>query len=232
MPMKILQWKSPYEILHGVKPTYDHLRTIGCLCYANVNKPNKDKFEDRGLRCIFIGYPPAQRGYKLYCLDLHEVICSRDVVFKEDIFPFKILQKENKPAQQQSVFPIMCDSIEDDDNPPNVPTSDHLSATQETAILEPITNIQESDIQPSQISQPQIRRSTRNTSQPVRLQDYVQPHKKDISSATTNCATRCIYPLFKQEDFDAYSADYVASIFHVLNTVEPTSYNQAKIHPE
>ena len=26
--------KSPFETLHGIPPTYDELRTLGCLCYA------------------------------------------------------------------------------------------------------------------------------------------------------------------------------------------------------
>ncbi|GJU81722.1 retrovirus-related pol polyprotein from transposon TNT 1-94 [Tanacetum coccineum] len=63
MPMKILDWKSPFDVLHGTVPSYEHLKTIGCLCYADVTKPHKDKFEPRGN--------------------------IRDVIFKEDIFPFK-----------------------------------------------------------------------------------------------------------------------------------------------
>ncbi|GJR46884.1 retrovirus-related pol polyprotein from transposon TNT 1-94, partial [Tanacetum coccineum] len=89
MPMKILDWKSPYEILHKTAPSYENLRTIGCLCYAAVTKPHKDKFEPRGNRCVLIGYPPRQKGYKLYDLQTKEVFCSRDVIFKEDKFPFK-----------------------------------------------------------------------------------------------------------------------------------------------
>ncbi|GKA75458.1 retrovirus-related pol polyprotein from transposon RE1, partial [Tanacetum coccineum] len=46
LSVKILDWKT-FEKLHGKPPIYDHLRVIGCLCYAAVTKPHKDKFDDK-----------------------------------------------------------------------------------------------------------------------------------------------------------------------------------------
>nr|GEX18915.1 hypothetical protein [Tanacetum cinerariifolium] len=63
MLVKLLDWKSPYEKLYGKPPTYDHLRVIGCLCYAAVVKPHKDKFENRGVKCVLIGYPVNQKEF-------------------------------------------------------------------------------------------------------------------------------------------------------------------------
>lgn len=54
MPMENLNWKSPFEVLFGTVPSYDHLRTIGYLCFANVTKPHKDKFVARATKCVFI----------------------------------------------------------------------------------------------------------------------------------------------------------------------------------
>ncbi|GJR20024.1 NBS-containing resistance-like protein [Tanacetum coccineum] len=31
-PMRILGWKSPFEMLHGAVPDYSHLSTMHCLC--------------------------------------------------------------------------------------------------------------------------------------------------------------------------------------------------------
>nr|GFA08783.1 reverse transcriptase domain-containing protein [Tanacetum cinerariifolium] len=66
MSMKILEWKSPYEKLFGQPLVYDHLRVIGCLCYASITVLQKDKFDNKGIK---------------------------DVVFKEDVFPFKDFKK-------------------------------------------------------------------------------------------------------------------------------------------
>ena len=42
-PSRAIAHNTPYFMLHGVAPTYDHLRTFGCLCYPNLyaTSPNK-----------------------------------------------------------------------------------------------------------------------------------------------------------------------------------------------
>ena len=45
-PSIIHKGKSPYEILFGQTPTYSHIRTFGCLCYAHNRPRQKDKFGD------------------------------------------------------------------------------------------------------------------------------------------------------------------------------------------
>nr|GEX14065.1 retrovirus-related Pol polyprotein from transposon TNT 1-94 [Tanacetum cinerariifolium] len=120
MPMKKLQWKSPYEVLHKKPPAFDHLRVIGCLSYAVVTRPYKDKFDNRGIKCILIGYPQNQKGYKLYNLVIKEVFLSRDVLFDEKVFPFK----DTTPIHPNSMFnmPTFADeSFEDELSPlPNI----------------------------------------------------------------------------------------------------------------
>ncbi|CAH9129521.1 unnamed protein product [Cuscuta epithymum] len=89
LPSPIISNKSPFEMLFGKVPSYDHLRVFGCLVYAHDNK-RKDKFSERGSPCIFIGYPNGQKAYRVFDLQNHSVYSSRDVTFYEDKFPFKI----------------------------------------------------------------------------------------------------------------------------------------------
>jgi len=88
LPTKVLRGKTPYEVLHGSAPTYNHLRVFGCLGFVATYKQGRDKFQPRARTCVFLGYPLGQKGYKVMDLETHKVYVSRDVVFHEHIFPF------------------------------------------------------------------------------------------------------------------------------------------------
>lgn len=42
----------------------------------------------RARACVFLGYPPGMKEYKLFDLYSKEVFVSRDVIFHESLFPF------------------------------------------------------------------------------------------------------------------------------------------------
>jgi len=91
MPSLILTNQTPFEVLYKTRPTYLHLKSFGCLCYAATLKRNKDKLQPRANPCIFIGYHFNQKSHKLFDLKVKKVIVSRDVVFYETIFLFHSL---------------------------------------------------------------------------------------------------------------------------------------------
>ncbi|GKB05825.1 retrovirus-related pol polyprotein from transposon TNT 1-94 [Tanacetum coccineum] len=115
MHVEALGWKSPYEKLFGKPPLYDHLRVIGCLCYAAETFPHRDKFDNRGIKCVLLGYPLNQKGYRLYNLESGETFNNRDVVFKENVFPFKNYNN-NAPSMPKPDFPTFGDE-ENEENP-------------------------------------------------------------------------------------------------------------------
>lgn len=93
LPTKILDNKTPYEVIFRKKPNYDYLRVFGCLVY--VLKTRKEgKFDERGRPNVFIGYPNGQKGYKTYDIERKETHVSRDVIFFENKFPFKNWEKQ------------------------------------------------------------------------------------------------------------------------------------------
>lgn len=49
-----------------------------------------DKFAARAVRAAFMGYSTASKGYVLYDLETKQFFTNRDVIFKEEVFPFQL----------------------------------------------------------------------------------------------------------------------------------------------
>ena len=84
-PTKALQSITPYEAWHGRKPSIGHLLVFGCLAYALVPVQQRQKLDDKAVKCIFVGYSSESKGYKLYHPQSKRILVSRDVVFVEDV---------------------------------------------------------------------------------------------------------------------------------------------------
>ena len=104
-PSSILHGKTPYEVLFEIKPTYDHIKIFGCLCYAHNLQRQKDKFGPRSRKFVFIRYPNGKKRWKVYDVESGDVFVSRDIIFYEETFPFS-KERENQaanPSQSQTV---------------------------------------------------------------------------------------------------------------------------------
>ncbi|XP_010513597.1 PREDICTED: uncharacterized protein LOC104789625 [Camelina sativa] len=89
MPRPVLANKSPYELLLTKLPDYSLLKRFGCLCYVSTNPHERNKFSPRARPCVFLRYPVGYKEYKVMDLESNAISISRNVVFQEDVFPFK-----------------------------------------------------------------------------------------------------------------------------------------------
>nr|XP_009606701.1 uncharacterized protein LOC104101005 [Nicotiana tomentosiformis] len=88
MSSTILNGASPFEKMYNRKPSLDHLRVMGYLCYAKDVQVH-DKFMPRAIPVVLMGYSSVQKVYVLLNLTKNYFFVNRDTVFKENIFPFR-----------------------------------------------------------------------------------------------------------------------------------------------
>ncbi|GAB2278393.1 hypothetical protein Dimus_039287 [Dionaea muscipula] len=88
--------KTPYELWHGRKPSYDYLRMWGCLAKVAVPTPKRVRIGPKTVDCVFIGYAQNSSAYRFLVHesdnpDVHKntIMESRNVVFFEHLFPYK-----------------------------------------------------------------------------------------------------------------------------------------------
>lgn len=84
VPSEILSNKCSYEVLLHKSPLFNHIRVFDCLCsFTNIN-PSRGNFDPTTKSCVFTGYPPGHKTYKIYDLQSHSIQISRDTDFHED----------------------------------------------------------------------------------------------------------------------------------------------------
>lgn len=113
LPCSAIGFKTPYEVLFKEATPYDHLKVFGCLAFVANVSARSDKFDARGVPCIFLGYPPSQKGYKFMNLLNEALLTSRDAVFHETIFPLN--GSSTKPYQTPLPVPLPYTSTPSDD---------------------------------------------------------------------------------------------------------------------
>ncbi|GJV86785.1 ribonuclease H-like domain-containing protein [Tanacetum coccineum] len=67
LPSSVLKGKSPYELVFNKKPSLNHLKVFGSLCFATILNSH-DKFSSRAEKYVLIGYSSFKKGYKLFIM--------------------------------------------------------------------------------------------------------------------------------------------------------------------
>ena len=91
LPSRLLKMQTPLELLLNETPDYTFFKVFGCACWPHLRPYNKRKLEFQSKKCVFLGYSSLHKGYKCLRVPTNRVYISRDVVFDENVFPFRAL---------------------------------------------------------------------------------------------------------------------------------------------
>jgi Reverse transcriptase (RNA-dependent DNA polymerase) len=83
MPSRVLNWKSPIEMLKGKNEDVLPLKTFGYVCFVQDNRPNVEKLDPKAVKCVFVGYLAIQKGYVCWSPIERRLFVSMDVTFRE-----------------------------------------------------------------------------------------------------------------------------------------------------
>lgn len=66
---------------------------------------NNDKMDPKWTASIFLGYAANRKGYRLYDLQNNSFFISRDVIFYENVYPFKGYYVNETPLFVENITP-------------------------------------------------------------------------------------------------------------------------------
>jgi hypothetical protein len=138
---------TPFEVLKATKPDVSHLRTWGVRCFAHVPVELQTKLGHKSVECLFMGYPPGGRGYRVRSLATNHFFDSGNVIFDENIPYHALHEVSSKPVDYSSLpFPSTVhdtlpvvpsdDSDATNDIPPTIstPPSTHSTAANSATV--------------------------------------------------------------------------------------------------
>lgn len=190
-------------------------RVFGCSCFVQDIRPSVSKLDPRSLKCVFLGYPRNQKGYRSFSPELGRYLVSVDVTFFEST-PF---------------FPTSAHS-------PSclVPEDDFLiytvSEKSVPATRPPITQVY-SRRAPQQVVAPtsQLDSLPPPASSPLDPDPSPPTSELDLPIAIRKGKRTCTYPISSFVSYDALSPLSRAFTTSLESVTVPKSLSEALSHP-
>ncbi|UYV74187.1 hypothetical protein LAZ67_11002345 [Cordylochernes scorpioides] len=108
---KAIGKKIPEEMWTERPVKIEHTRVFGCQTWA-YNDQRRSKFDSRSRECVLIGYPEGVKGYKVWDIRNNKGFVTRNVRFREDVFPTKKIDKQISP--ETDFFQVLHNNFEED----------------------------------------------------------------------------------------------------------------------
>ncbi|GAA0161672.1 hypothetical protein LIER_39276 [Lithospermum erythrorhizon] len=258
-PCSLLEGRTPIAVLTGKEPNFAHLRVFGCLCFAHDQRSRANKFAPRSRKCVFVGYPNCQKGWKLYDLSSGEFFVSRDVQFHEGEFPFapahsttgtSSLGLADVPAVYDSddewgsvpaepIAPNIASSTSPDGTGSMPPVEAASRSSAGTDLVPAIGRIEGGSataspgVEEGDVSSREFGRGLRSKYPSVRLRDFVTHTTVSPSplSSTTMAPRGTLYPLSHYVNCPNFSLRHRVFLSSVITGVEPRNFTEALSDP-
>ena len=123
---------TPFEVLRNTKPDVSYLKVWGVRCFAHVPVELQTKLGAKSCECLFMGYPPSGRGYRVRSLTTNHFFDSGNVIFDENI-PYHALHEVSSTPIDYSPLPFAItapDAI--------TPATDHPTLDDKAAVTTPL----------------------------------------------------------------------------------------------
>ena len=210
------------------------MRSFGCLCYPTFPKPHRDKFQARTTPHIFIGYPFGTKGYKVLSLATRKIHISRDVVFKESIFPFTVLSDvSNFPSVLHSV--PFIDILHDDTV---LYSMQHMENNVDGASNSPLhtspnttTGLSPNNVEHDSNSVQIPNRPSRSHKLPAYLHDYILPNNMTNHLHNTHVSLNTAFSKHQHIPSEVLSSESQTLVRNISNDNEPSPYEEAAVNP-
>ena len=136
-PTFSVQNMTPEEAWSGRKPAVDHFKIFGCIAYAHITYEKRNKLDDKGEKCVFLGVSEASKAYKLFNPLTKKIVTSRDVIFDEESTwnwngqqLTQVIFDNDAEEERQQLLQQQIPTVSIPESPPNdAPTTAETSST-------------------------------------------------------------------------------------------------------
>ncbi|GKD41858.1 retrovirus-related pol polyprotein from transposon TNT 1-94 [Tanacetum coccineum] len=227
-PSKVIDDKTPFELVFNQKPDYDNMQVSGCLTYHRNTDTRGDKFEERGRPrsddLIYEEVDALEPFNKPICDEIKNHVKPTVDEVHIDESTSSVETNRNSVVNE----PIESYGTNHADKHNVNPTMNENEA--EDILSETLVQSETTEGNEAQPDIPEeLTRVKRNRSQPARLSDYhvKLPPSIDHAKPASSEASSTVHPLSNFVSYEKFSGSHKAFLAAITSGNEPKNFNQA-----